>query len=201
MSEVTETRAAHTKYQTPRRWTACARDKNHPTRFWTTSHPPETKVPGAHAPPLDVAVWTPAVHGLEPVSDGLSPSVREWVATVRVDEWGNGFVFPPDQTNGTGIVAYMDGVVWTRDVRNDYSPMHVSPCVFSRKRTKNAQENRKNDANTKQKNAKAKTRTFLIAFVLLFDCICFACVVHFCCICCALFVHFCCIFCVCFAFV
>lgn len=70
MSEVTETRAAHTKYQTPRRWTACARDKNRPTRFWTTSHPPETKVPGAHAPPLDVAVWTPAVDGLEPVSDG-----------------------------------------------------------------------------------------------------------------------------------
>ena len=29
----------------------------------------------------------------------------------------------------------------------------------------------KKTANTKQKNAKAKTRTFLIAFVLLFDCI------------------------------
>ena len=56
-------------------------------------------------------------------------------------------------------------------------------CVFSRKRTKNPIFKYK--AN---KNAKAKTRTFLTAFVLLFDCIFF-------CIFCAFFVHFFYIFC------
>ena len=40
-------------------------------------------------------------------------------------------------------------------------------CVFSRKRTKNA---KKSQIQSK-KNAKAKTRTCLIAFALLFDCI------------------------------
>ena len=70
-------------------------------------------------------------------------------------------------------------------------------CVFSRKRTKNA---KKSQIQSK-KNAKAKTRTFLIAFVLLFDCIFFAFFVRFFCIFCAFFVHFFCIFCAFFALV
>ena len=69
----------------------------------------------------------------------------------------------------------------------------------------NAQKNAKKIANKMQiqskTNAKAKTRTLLIAVVLLFDSICFAFVAHVCRICCAFLVHFCCIACAFFAFV
>ena len=67
--------------------------------------------------------------------------------------------------------------------------------VFSQGNTQKIRKSRKQKANTKQTNAKAKTRTFLIAFVLLVDCMCLACFVHFCCMFCAFLVHFCCICC------
>ena len=67
-------------------------------------------------------------------------------------------------------------------------------CVFSRKRTNNAKNIAKKTQIQSKNNAKAKTRTFLIAFVLLFDCICF-------CIVCAFLLHLLCFFCICFALV
>ena len=69
--------------------------------------------------------------------------------------------------------------------------------VFSRKRKKNAKKDRKQTQIQSKTNAKVKTRTLLIAFVLLFDCICFACFVHVCCICCAFLLHCLCRFCIC----
>ena len=54
---------------------------------------------------------------------------------------------------------------------------------FLKETHKQCKKKRKKPQIQSESNAKAKTRTFLIAFVLLFDCMFFAFVVHFCCTC------------------
>ena len=67
--------------------------------------------------------------------------------------------------------------------------------AFSQGNAQKMQKHRKKNANTKQQNAKAKARTFLIAFVLLFNCmffVLFPIFVPFC----AFVLHFLCGFCI-----